>query len=123
MAIDRSSNKNGQGQEQQQLSMKPERFVVEPMGGKRTNTRTVGSILLFFFKITIPISHLQNVLIRRPESMELGKSNPLMGRESILSSASTNGQSETNCPLQILAYWGEEEQRQRLKWLTSCSIL
>ena len=96
MAIDRSSNKNGQGQEQQQLSMKPERFVVEPMGGKRANTRT-------------------NVLIRRPESMELGKSNPLMGRESILSSASTNGQSETNCPLQILAYWGEEEQRQRLK--------
>ncbi|KAF7636033.1 hypothetical protein Mgra_00004482 [Meloidogyne graminicola] len=38
------------------------------------------------------------------------------GRDSILSSASTSSFLE-DCAFQILSYWGEEGQRQRIKWL------
>lgn len=37
------------------------------------------------------------------------------GRDSLLSSASASN-SQSDCAFQILAYWGEENQRQRLKW-------
>ncbi|KAL7076034.1 hypothetical protein ACQ4LE_004541 [Meloidogyne hapla] len=119
IAIDRRGNilSREVGLDQQQISIKPAQFVLDAYSEDGDK-------------------HKMNVLIRVDESFNWiadndnigikssnnNKKNPKQegegdicgGRDSILSSASTSSFQE-DCAFQLLSYWGEEGQRQRIK--------